>query len=149
MPGYVAKALKRFQHPPPSKPQNQPHPHVPPKYGAKVQYAAPEDTSPQLNKKATRFIQEVTRTFLFYARAIDSTMLTALSVIASKQAHPTEETMQKCKQFLDYAASQEDAVVTYKTSDMKLAIHSDASYLSSFSPKSTMTHTQTMAQYTT
>ena len=31
MPGYVAKALKRFQHPTPSKPQNQPHPHIPPK----------------------------------------------------------------------------------------------------------------------
>jgi hypothetical protein len=31
---------------------------------------------------------------------------------------------------LDYAASQDEAVVTYKASDMKLAIHSDASYLS-------------------
>ncbi len=52
MPGYVTKALKRFQHPPPSKPQNQPHPHIPPKYGAKVQYAEPDDTSPPLNKNA-------------------------------------------------------------------------------------------------
>jgi hypothetical protein len=130
MPGYVTKALKRFQHPTPSKPQNQPHPHIPPKYGAKVQYNEPEDTSPQLNKEATRFIQEVTGTFLFYARAIDSTMLTALSTLASEQARPTEKTMSKCKQFLDYAASQEDAIVTYKASDMKLAIHSDASYLS-------------------
>jgi hypothetical protein len=57
-------------------------------------------------------------------------MLTALSAIASEQARPTEKTMSKCKQFLDYAASQEDAIVTYKSSDMKLAIHSDASYLS-------------------
>jgi hypothetical protein len=31
---------------------------------------------------------------------------------------------------LDYAASQEDAIVTYRASKMKLAIHSDASYLS-------------------
>jgi hypothetical protein len=31
---------------------------------------------------------------------------------------------------LDYAASQEDAIVTYQASDMKLAIHSNASYLS-------------------
>jgi len=67
MPGYVAKALKRFKYPPPSKPQNQQHPHIPSKYYAKVQYAMPEDTSPQLNKEATRFIQEVTGTFLFYA----------------------------------------------------------------------------------
>jgi hypothetical protein len=27
-------------------------------------------------------------------------------------------------------ASQEDAIITYRASDMKLAIHSDASYLS-------------------
>jgi hypothetical protein len=57
-------------------------------------------------------------------------MLTALSALATEQANPTEATMTKCKQFLDYAASQEDAVVTYKASDMKLEIHSDASYLS-------------------
>ena len=81
---------------------------------------------------------QVTGTFLFYARAVDATMLTALSALASEQAHPTEATMRKCKQFLmrkckqflDYAASQEEAVLTYKASDMILAIHSDASYLS-------------------
>jgi hypothetical protein len=56
-------------------------------------------------------------------------MLTLLSALASKQAAPTENTMQDCLQFLDYAASQEDAIVTYQASDMKLAIHSDASYL--------------------
>jgi hypothetical protein len=41
MPGYVPKALKRFQHVPPCKPQNQPYPHNPPKYGAKMR--APEE----------------------------------------------------------------------------------------------------------
>jgi hypothetical protein len=30
---------------------------------------------------------------------------------------------------LNYAASQDEAIVTYPASDMKLAIHSDASYL--------------------
>jgi hypothetical protein len=42
--------------------------------------------------------------------------------------------MQDCLQFLDYAASQEDAIVTYRASDMKLAIHSDASYFSEPKP---------------
>jgi hypothetical protein len=36
----------------------------------------------------------------------------------------------KCLQLLDYAASQEDAILTYKVSDMVLVIHSNASYLS-------------------
>ena len=38
--------------------------------------------------------------------------------------------MKLCKLFLDYIASQEEAVLTYKASDMVLAIHSNASYLS-------------------
>jgi hypothetical protein len=38
--------------------------------------------------------------------------------------------MQKCLQFLDYTASQEDAIITYQASEMRLAIHSNALYLS-------------------
>ena len=73
---------------------------------------------------------EVTGTFLFYARAIDSAMLPALSALASEQNAPTENTMKRVKQFLDYAASQEEAIITFSASNMVLNIHSDASYLS-------------------
>ena len=38
--------------------------------------------------------------------------------------------MRQTKQLLDYIATQEEAVLTYNASDMKLAAHSDASYLS-------------------
>ena len=130
IPGYVESALIRFQHPKPIKPQHQPHPSAPIKYGAKAQYAEPEDNSPLLSKDDKRFVQEVTGTFLFYARAVDPTMLVALGSIATEQANPTKRTMEKVKQFLDYAATQEAAVITYRKSDMILAIHSDASYLS-------------------
>jgi hypothetical protein len=41
-----------------------------------------------------------------------------------------EQTMALCKQFLDYMASQDKAVLTYKASHMVLAVHSDTSYLS-------------------
>jgi hypothetical protein len=68
--------------------------------------------------------------FLYYGRAVDSTMLTALSAIASAQAKPTEETMTCCKQFLNNAATHPDAILTYRRSDMVLVVHSDASYLS-------------------
>jgi len=70
------------------------------------------------------------RTFLYYGRAVDVTMLPALRAIASTQTNPTEETMKKTTQFLDYAASHPDAIITYKASKMVLAMHSDASYLS-------------------
>ena len=86
------------------------------------------DNFPLLSKADKKFVQQVTGVFLFYARAADSTMLTALSAIASEQAKPIENTMKKCI-FLYYTASQEEAIRTYTKSDMVLAIHSDASYL--------------------
>ena len=58
------------------------------------------------------------------------TILPALSPLVLQQATPTENTMKLTKLFLDHMASQEDAVLTYKASDMVLAIHSNASYLS-------------------
>ena len=38
--------------------------------------------------------------------------------------------MEQTLQLLDYIATQEEAVLTYRVSGMKLAVHSDASYLS-------------------
>ena len=57
-------------------------------------------------------------------------MLVALSAIAYEQASPTRATMKKVDQFLDYAASQEQSILTYEASDMVLAVHSNAFYLS-------------------
>ncbi len=78
-----------------------------------MQHAKAPDDSPLLDKAGKKFIQEVTGVFFFLARVVDSTMLTPLSTLASKQAAPTEKTMQKCLQFLDYAALQENAILTY------------------------------------
>jgi hypothetical protein len=111
--------------------QDQPHPHMKKKYGAKEQFTKPLDhDTPTLDKAGKKFIQEVTGDFLFLAGAINGTMLTPLSALASEQSAPTEATMEKCLQFLDYPGSQEDAILNYKASDMVLAIHSNASYLS-------------------
>ena len=38
--------------------------------------------------------------------------------------------MKQILQLLDYIATQEKAALTYNASDMKLAVYSDASYLS-------------------
>ena len=90
----------------------------------------PEDSTQSLHKKQTKFIREATGTFLFYARAVDSTMLTALIAIASEQKKPTENTLKKIKQFLDYATTNSDAIITYHISNMIQAAQSYASYLS-------------------
>ena len=95
-----------------------------------MQYAKGEDNSPLLNKADQKYVQEVIGVFLYYARAVDMNILTALGSLATQQAAPTENIMQKVKQFLDYAATHPNAIVTYKTSNTVLAIHSDAYYLS-------------------
>ena len=77
-----------------------------------------------------KIIVEVTGTFLYYARAIDATMIPALGFLATQQSAPTENTMTLVKNFLDYAATHPDTIITYHASDMVLSAHSDASYLS-------------------
>ncbi len=67
-------------------------------------------------------------TLLYYERAVNTTILTALSLIATEQAKPTQETIKKVKQLLDYCATQEDAIITYNVSQMILEIHSNAGY---------------------
>jgi hypothetical protein len=85
---------------------------------------------PLLDNKAKQFIQQVCGKFLFLDRAVDSTLLCIISVTASQSSKPTEDTMQQMLQLLDYLATQEDAVLSYHASNMVLAVHSNASYLS-------------------
>ena len=125
---YLDKALRQFDNVTPTMRHNSPYPHVEPKYGAKQQYAA-YDESPPASKEDQKYVQKVNGKFLWYGRSVDGTMLTPLSALASQQTKPTTETMKRVKQFLDYAATQEPAVLTYRKSGMVLAIHSDASYL--------------------
>ena len=130
MPGYIAKALARFAHPAPKKPQHQPHPHTERTYGATIQYAKAQDTSPVLPATDKTFIQQVLGVLLYYGRAVDSTVLVAIGSIASAQATPTAQTLELTRILLDYVATHPDAILTYEKSDMVVAVHSDASYSS-------------------
>jgi hypothetical protein len=127
---YVPKALMRCQHMAPSTPQHQPYPHVKPTYGATRQDAEASNTSELLSKENKAHFQEVICTFLYYARCMDSSMLPALGMLTTQQTTPTKNTMKKIKQFLDYASTNPDAVVTYHASNMVLAGHGNALYLS-------------------
>ena len=103
--------------------------HVHKKYGKEAQMREGEPESTPLSTVEQNFIQKVSGKFLYLGRAIDSTLLAPLSAIASQQTAPTKHTMQHTKQLLDYIiASQEDAVLTYHTSEMVLAAHSDVGY---------------------
>jgi hypothetical protein len=96
----------------------------------KAQYTKDTDTSALLPNEDNKIIQENIGTFLYYARCVDSTMLAVLGSTATQQANPTENTMKKVQQFLDYAFTHPDAIVTYHASDMVLAGHSHAPFFS-------------------
>jgi hypothetical protein len=130
MPGYVDKALRQFQHATPTAPQHTLFPSMPIKYGAQTQYTKAPSTSPPLDQKGKKIIQQVCGKFLFLGQAVDPTLLCSISAIASQSSKPTFDTLYQTKQLLDYIATQDEAVLTYNASDMVLAIHSDASYLS-------------------
>ena len=130
MPGYIERALHRFKHVAAPKAVHSPHPWQRPNYGAKTQFAAMPDESPSLDAADKTRILEVLGTLLFYARAIDSTMLTAIGELATEQSQATNSTMEKLSQLLNYCAAHPDAVVRFTASDMILAVESDASYLS-------------------
>jgi hypothetical protein len=136
IPGYIERALMRFEHPPPTRPQHSPHAWTKPTYGAAIQYAPIHDNSAALDAKDTKRVQEVLGTLLFYARAVDSTMLTAIGTLASQQAHGTAATLQALTHLLNYCATHPDARVRFTASDMVLHVESDASYLTAAKARS-------------
>ena len=129
MPGYVKKALLRFQHVAKGRRQHAPHPWNVPTYGRKVQFAKTDD-SPLAPASAATHVQQVVGTFLYYGLSLDLAMLVALGTLASQQTAPTESTMSEVTWFLDYCAAHPNAVIRYERSDMVLWTVSDASYLS-------------------
>jgi hypothetical protein len=102
MPGYIIKQLQKYKHDTPTKPQHCPYSPQPKQFGSEAQRPIPQDTPPPLSKEDIKHIQRVIGSILYYARAVDLTVLMALSTIASEQAHGTENTMQKTKQLLEY-----------------------------------------------
>jgi hypothetical protein len=74
MPGYVAAALHKFQHPNPKQPCHSPSQWNILTYGAKVQLTNPIDLGPAMSESQTKHLQQVVGPFLFYARAVDPIM---------------------------------------------------------------------------
>ena len=136
MPDYIPKQLVKYKHDTPKRAQHCPYTPAPIKYGAKTQEPLPTDTSERLDKDGQKYIQQVVGSLLYYARAVDITILLALNEIASQQTKPTEQTRQRVKQLLDYVATHPTAVVRFRKSAMILNIHSDASYLSASNARS-------------
>jgi hypothetical protein len=91
MPDYVSSVLSKFQHDAPKHPQHTPSRYVTPVYGAKTQYATRDETPP-LSVKQCITIQKVKGSVLYYAGAIDPTVLMPLNDIAMEQTKVMDKT---------------------------------------------------------
>jgi hypothetical protein len=119
MPGYIDDAIKRFNISTSERVTNP---------------AAAEDLSdPDLSTPATdaqrKRVQEIIGVLLYYARAIDSSILTRVSKVSTQQSKATVATLRAAERILAYAATQKPATITFHGSKMVLICYSDASYL--------------------
>ena len=99
MPGYVERMLHRFNHATPANREDAPHDYTKPNYGCKQQLAT-TDEAPRLDEAGKKRIQEIVGTLLYYARAVDSTLLPALNTIAAQQANATKTTWKEIEKIL-------------------------------------------------
>jgi hypothetical protein len=127
MENYVARALERFNatH---LTGVDSPCVYIPPKYGAPQQFTE-IDSSPALSEARISRIRAIVGVFQWYARGVDPTILPALSLIASKQAHATEYVDALVLRLLRYMVRYPNAKIVYHASNMMLCAHADASYL--------------------
>ena len=130
MPGYIKKKLHKYGNTFPKQIQNCPYSPDPITYGSNAQAPIPVGSSLPLDTKGNKRVQQIIGSILYYARAVDMTVLIALSSITSKQMNATERTMKQYTQILGYLALHSDTKVRFHASDMVINIHSDASYLS-------------------
>jgi hypothetical protein len=86
-------------------------------------------TSPSLSDKDVNKLQQLTGTLLYYARAVDPTLIMPINVLASEQSKATAVTATKVIKLLNYCNTHPETKIRYHASDMILHIHSDASYL--------------------
>ncbi len=128
--GYFKKVLHKYKHCVPSKLQHCPYSPSPKQNSTKAQEPLPANIPPLLPPDKIKKIQHIIGSILYYARAINITVLMALRYIAIKQTKRTTSTMEKAKQLLDFLATNPNATMRFKTSDMIMNIHLDALYLS-------------------
>jgi len=74
-------------------------------------------------------VQSIVGSSLYYARAVDSTLLPALNGIRTAQSRATQATLIHCNVLLDFVATYPNAKVRFYASDMQLHVDSDAANL--------------------
>ncbi len=128
--GYIKNKLQEYEHVMAKRLQTGPYSPEPKQFGTEAQAPLPPDNSPRLYIKGIKCVQKIFGSILYYAQAVDMTVLMALSSIAVEQTKVTEQTISHCRHLLSYLPGHLDAKIRFHASNMILNIHLDASYLS-------------------
>jgi hypothetical protein len=92
--------------------------------------------SPAISDKDVNKLQQFTGTLLYYARAVDPTLIMTINILGLEKSNTTEVTANKVITLLNYCNTHPETKIRYHASVMILHIHSDASYLSENEAKS-------------
>ena len=86
-------------------------------------------TFDKIDQHGKRRLQSIVGTFLYYSQAVEQPILPALNEIATYQANPTTDTVNKTKMLMDFLATHPMAKLQFYAGTMKLHVESDAAYL--------------------
>ena len=84
---------------------------------------------PHLNYADNNCLQSINDNFLYYACAVDPTMLPSINEISTFQSALPQYKLEKSNQVLDYASAHLNTTIWYHTSDMILMPYTDDAYL--------------------
>ena len=87
-----------------------------------------DNISPLLDSNGITRVQQIFGTLLHNGRAVNNTMLVALSYLTAAQKKITDENALALTKLLNYASTHPNANLQYVASDMILHIYSNASY---------------------
>jgi hypothetical protein len=104
MDGYIQKLIRRVR-PDGIKGASTPAQYHPPNYANPGEQKAATDDSPLASEENKKILQSVVGTLLYYSRAVDPTICTAVHQLGSVQSKPTENDMVKMDRLLQYVSS--------------------------------------------
>jgi hypothetical protein len=131
MPGYVKKMLQRFRPQfllPGHRPPRTPGIYIAPTFSKKPQTIFIDRTE-KLSPVLITELQAIIGTLLYYARAVDPTLLPIANELASQQANATRRILNAANRALSYCAAFNENHIVYHACDMALHVFADASYL--------------------
>ena len=128
---YIAKMLVRHYPNGPPPRQKSPAVYKQQDYGKPgPQFAEEPDSSPRLPDPLVKHIQKVVGSLLYFAVALDTTILPAVTAIASAQAHPTRAVLEALDHLVGYVAYNQHNKVVFRASSMRMHCATDVSHQS-------------------